>query len=54
MPGAHKNLGFVLAQLPGRLNDAIAQFENALRLSPDDPTARQALDAALQQAQAAK
>ena len=80
---AHNNLGNRLAQMPGRLNDAIAQYEAALRLKPDfapgwhnlgtvlvpfgksaaaaaafreevrlspnDPAARQALDAALQQ-----
>jgi tetratricopeptide (TPR) repeat protein len=33
---AHDNLGNVWINMPGRLNDAIAQFEEALRLRPDD------------------
>ena len=32
---AHNNLGLALAQIPGRLNDAIAEYEEALRLKPD-------------------
>ena len=32
---AHNNLGNVLLKLPGRLPDAMAQFEAALRISPD-------------------
>jgi tetratricopeptide (TPR) repeat protein len=32
---AHYNLGTVLAEVPGQLADAIAQFEAALRINPD-------------------
>ena len=32
---AHYNLGNSLLDLPGRLNDAVAQYEEALRLKPD-------------------
>jgi tetratricopeptide (TPR) repeat protein len=32
---AHTNLGAILSRMPGRLNDAIAQYEAALRLQPD-------------------
>lgn len=32
---AHNNLAFVLAQIPGRLSDAVVQLEEALRLNPD-------------------
>jgi tetratricopeptide (TPR) repeat protein len=31
---AHNNLGVAWSKLPGRLNDAIAQYEEALRLKP--------------------
>ena len=34
-PRAHNNLGEALAQIPGRLPDAVAQFEAALQLRPD-------------------
>jgi tetratricopeptide (TPR) repeat protein len=33
-PRAHNNLGIALQDLPGRLNEAIAQYEKALRLNP--------------------
>ena len=33
---AHYNLGVVWSKMPGRLKDAIAEFEAALRLKPDD------------------
>ena len=32
---AHSNLGVAWSKIPGRLNDAIAQYEEALRLKPD-------------------
>jgi tetratricopeptide (TPR) repeat protein len=32
---AHNNLGLIWSQMPGRLNDAIAEYEEALRLQPD-------------------
>jgi tetratricopeptide (TPR) repeat protein len=32
---AHYNLGVAWSKMPGRLNDAIAQYEAALRLQPD-------------------
>jgi tetratricopeptide (TPR) repeat protein len=32
---AHNNLGSAWSQLPGRLNDAIAEYQTALRLQPD-------------------
>jgi tetratricopeptide (TPR) repeat protein len=40
---AHTNLGLAWSQMPGRLNDAIAQYEEALRLNPDDAEAHNLL-----------
>ena len=37
---AHYNLGNIWLRTPGRMNDAIAQFEAALRLKPDQVEAR--------------
>ncbi|HWA26791.1 MAG TPA: tetratricopeptide repeat protein [Lacunisphaera sp.] len=34
---AHNNLGMVWSRMPGRMTDAIAEFEAALRLDPDNP-----------------
>jgi Flp pilus assembly protein TadD len=39
MAMAHNNLGIVLADL-GRLDDAIAHFRTALKISPNYATAR--------------
>ena len=36
---AHNNLAAVLVQMPGRLNEALAQLEVALRLKPNFPEA---------------
>jgi len=44
---AHNNLGVVLGKIPGGLNDAIAQFEEALRLKPDYSAADSNLGTAL-------
>ena len=40
---AHVNLANVLARTPGRLPEAIAEYEAALRISPD-PQLQQAVD----------
>ena len=39
MPRRTTSLGLAWSQVPGRLNDAIAQYEAALRLQPDLATA---------------
>jgi protein O-mannosyl-transferase len=36
---AHNNLGLIWSIQPGRLNEAIAQYQEALRLEPDDAEA---------------
>ena len=46
---AHHNLGNYLAQAPGRLPEAIAQYEAALRINPDSVPARTDLGNALAQ-----
>src|SRR5580658_8634783 len=43
---AHNNLGKALAKMPGRENEAIAQFEEAARLKPDFSEAHYNLGAA--------
>jgi cytochrome c-type biogenesis protein CcmH/NrfG len=35
MAGAHSNLGIALIMTPGRLDDAIAELKEAVRLKPD-------------------
>ena len=46
-PRAHSNLGAVLERIPGRLPDAIAEYEAALRINPDAPEAHNNLGSAL-------
>ena len=46
---AHNGLGVALSHIPGRLNDAIAQYEEALRLNPDSAEAHYNLGLALSQ-----
>ena len=46
---AHGNLGYELAKIPGRLSDAIAEDEVALRLQPDYAEAHSALANAWEQ-----
>ena len=38
-PRAHNYYGYELAQVPGRLEDAVTQYQEALRLQPDFPEA---------------
>lgn len=46
-PRAHINLGIALEKIPGRTNDAIAEFKEVLRLKPDSPEAHNNLGTAL-------
>ncbi len=48
-PRAHNNLGNAWLGVPGRLNDAVAQYEEALRLKPDYAEAHNNLGNALVQ-----
>ncbi len=43
---AHNNLGLLLMDLPGRLPDAVAEYEEALRLQPESAEAHDNLGAA--------
>lgn len=44
---AHQNLGNLLLDTPGKLNDAIAEFQEALRIEPDIPEVHNSLGGAL-------
>jgi len=44
---AHGQLGFVIVDLPGRLDDAIAEYREALRLNPDYAAGHSNLGSAL-------
>jgi protein O-mannosyl-transferase len=44
---AHQNLGNLLLDTPGRLNDAIAEFQEALRIEPDVSEVHNSLGGAL-------
>jgi tetratricopeptide (TPR) repeat protein len=44
---AHNNLGVMLAATPGRLSEAIAEYQEALRIEPDYPEAHNNLGRAL-------
>jgi tetratricopeptide (TPR) repeat protein len=44
---AHQNLGNLLLDTPGKLNDAIAEFEEALRIEPNIPEVHNSLGGAL-------
>jgi Tfp pilus assembly protein PilF len=46
---AHNNLGLAWSKLPGRLDDAIAQYQEALRLKPDVAETHTNLGSALAQ-----
>ena len=44
---AHNNLGIILANTPGRLPEAVSEFEAALRINPDNPKTHNNLGSAL-------
>jgi tetratricopeptide (TPR) repeat protein len=46
---AHNNLGLAWSKLPGRLDDAVAQYQEALRLKPDIAETHTNLGSALSQ-----
>jgi len=46
-PRVHANMGVVLANTPGRIDDAIAELREALRLDPGNAAMRHSLDLAL-------
>ncbi|HXN49238.1 MAG TPA: tetratricopeptide repeat protein [Bryobacteraceae bacterium] len=46
---AHNNLGLALAEMPGRLPEAMAEYQAALRLKPDSAEAHNNLGSALSQ-----
>ena len=43
----HNNLGYALLQIPGRLSEALAEYQTALRIRPDYPEAHYNLGNAL-------
>jgi len=43
---AHANLGVAYSLIPGRMGDAVAEYQEALRLNPDDAEARNNLGVA--------
>lgn len=47
---AHNNLGSILVGMPGRLDDAVAEYEDAIRIEPGYPEAHFNLGAALMSA----
>jgi tetratricopeptide (TPR) repeat protein len=47
---AHNNLGFEIAKAPGRLDEAIAEYDDAIRLRPDYADAHNNLGCALEKA----
>jgi len=49
-PLTHFNLGFALSRMPGRLDDAIAEYSAAVRIAPDFADAYRNLGNALMKA----